>query len=929
MLVPLLMAVTLSADPFGAAAWLTVPSETHAIESARWIWVKTGTLVPTADNAPAETVVFTKDFESANGRVLVTFAADNRCKVFLNGAEQAAAEDWRSPQSVNLRTRVGTNTLRVVATNDAAVGNKNPAGFIASLQFDDKVVVTDSYWTSESGEVVDLGPASIEPWRLKAIDHGPCPIFRHSFYAQSVERATLRVIGLGHFQATINGKRIGKAAINQPWSQYDKRVFYQEFDLTTDIEYGPNALGFLLGNGFWVVNQPPGNRAVKGDAMPDFGNGSQFLLRYSLEVTDKRGETYFVESGSETKWKRFGPVAFSHIYAGEDYLGSHGNAWAMKEFDDNGWQPSLVTKAPRVELTKQFWPELVEKEVFRPIQIKQPRPGVYSYVFPQNAMAIIRFTVRGKPGQTFRLKPSEVMAKNGEVQQLNLWGRDCTFDYTIGTSEPETHQWLFHYNGFQFVELTGAVPNGYDNPNNLPVIENIEMVHVRSDNKQSGAFKTSNELYNKTHSLVDWAMRSNMSFVLTDCPHREKLGWLECAHLLAQTFAYNYDCEDWFKKICMDMRDAQLQNGRVLTVAPKYLMRPPDDMYAFTVEWGAASVLLPWQAYEWYGDKAFLTDNYEMMKRFVDHIASVSPKGIAPGMLGDWYDYGHGQSPGPSRFTPTDLSATACWAMCIEAVEKSAQVLGKSGDVSKYRSLRNRVKDAFIAEFYNKDAKTFRNNGSPQTAHAMALCADLVPEGDREAVLNAIIHDLEKRDYQQTSGDAGHLFFIRALAEAGRSDILHKVYSRTGLGSYGGILAKGLTSMPETWDAITVGSNSLNHCMLGHVMEWFHGWVLGIRQDEGSIGWREILIAPEVGNLEFAQGYLDTPQGRIEVKWTNKAGYNLDVVVPKDVRAKAMLPHGDHVSVDGKAVRAKSMNGKPCIELSPGRHQISARPWEP
>jgi hypothetical protein len=135
--------------------------------------------------------------------------------------------------------------------------------------------------------------------------------------------------------------------------------------------------------------------------------------------------------------------------------------------------------------------------------------------------------------------------------------------------------------------------------------------------------------------------------------------------------------------------------------------------------------------------------------------------------------------------------------------------------------------------------------------------------------------------------------------------------------------------MPETWDAITVGSNSLNHCMLGHVMEWFHGWVLGIRQDEGSIGWQEILIAPEVGNLEFAQGYLDSPQGRIDVKWTNKAGYNLDVVVPKDVRAKAVLPHGDHFSVDGKPVQTKSMNGKPYVELSPGRHQISARPWVP
>jgi hypothetical protein len=601
----------------------------------------------------------------------------------------------------------------------------------------------------------------------------------------------------------------------------------------------------------------------------------------------------------------------------------------MKDFDDRDWLPAVAAKAPSVELTKQFWPDMVEKEVFKPILIKQPKPGVYSYVFPQNAMAIIRFTVRGQLGQSFRLKPSEVMSEEGEVQQLNLWGRDCTFQYAIGSDRPETHQWLFHYNGFQFVELTGAVPKGYQNPNSLPVIENIEMVHVRTDNKQSGAFTSSSDLYNKTHSLVEWAMRSNMSFVLTDCPHREKLGWLECAHLLMRTFAYNYDCKDWFKKICMDMRDSQLENGRVLTVAPKYLMRPPDDLYAFTVEWGAASVLLPWQAYEWYGDKSFLTDNYEMMKHFVDHIASVSPKGIAPGMLGDWYDYGHGQSPGPSRFTPADLSATACWAMCIDALAKSAQRLGNSKDASKYKGLHKRVNNAFLAEFYDRENKTFRNNGSPQTAHAMALCADLVPQEDRDEVLQAIIDDLEKRGYQQTSGDAGHLFFIRALAEAGRSDILHKVYSRTGVGSYGGILAKGLTSMPETWDAITVGSNSLNHCMLGHVMEWFHGWVLGIRQDEDSIGWKRILVAPEPGDLKHARGWLDTPSGRINVDWKADKDFVLAVHIPDRSSAVAVVPFSNNISLDGKQVSPKKVGGRMAVAIGPGKHRIIARRHAP
>ena len=931
MLAALLMVASVSAqDPFNGAAWLTVPTEPSVIESARWIWAKTGATVPTAENAQSGTVVLTRDFEYAGeNRVRLTFTCDNRCVVFLNDTEVGRSDDWRSPITVMLQPRLGRNILRVSATNDVADGAKNPGGFIAALEIGPRVVVSDAAWGSGNGEVVELGPASIDPWRLKGVNDEPSPIFRREFDFGAIARATLRVIGLGHYQAYINGQRIGEAAINQAWSEYDDRIFYQEFDVTTAISNERNTIAFMLGNGFWQVSQPPGNRAVKGDAMPDFSKGRPYLLRYSLELADKSGAKRTINSDSETKWTH-GPVTLSHIYAGEDFDATRTpNGWMKSEFDDSKWNAPQIANVFGVQLTKQFWPELTEKEVFRPFEIKQPKPGVFSYVFPQNAMAIIRFTVKGKPSQTFRLKPSEVMAENGEVQQLNLWGRECTFDYTVGTDQPETHQWLFHYNGLQYVELTGAVPMGYDNPNNLPVVEKIEMVHVSTDNKRSGSFKTSSDLYNRTHSLVDWAMRSNMSFVLTDCPHREKLGWLECAHLLMQTFAYNYDCKDWFKKICMDMRDAQLQDGRVLTVAPKYLMRPPDDLYAFTVEWGAASVLLPWQAYEWYGDKSFLTDNYEMMKRFVDHIESVSPKGIAPGMLGDWYDYGHGQSPGPSRFTPTDLSATACWAMCIDAVAKAAEILNIKGDAQKYKKLKERVNEAFLKEFYNAETKTFKNNGSPQTAHSMALCSNLVPIEDRDSVLNGVIDDLEKREYQQTSGDAGHLFFIRALAESGRSDILHKVYSRTGLGSYGGILAKGLTAMPETWDAITVGSNSLNHCMLGHVMEWFHGWVLGVRQDEGSIGWKQILIAPEVGELKHAQGWLQTPHGRVEVDWKAEAGVLINVNVPAGVTAKVIAPYGDHLALNGKFVKPERQNGKMFVVVGPGKHEIIASPWEP
>ncbi|MGI8924712.1 MAG: family 78 glycoside hydrolase catalytic domain [Fimbriimonadales bacterium] len=931
MLVSLVLMLTLStSDPFHGAHWLTVPSKPHPIESASWIWAHSGGDTPTARGAPAGEVVLRREFEVVNlpASAIMYFACDNRAEVLLNGNRIGGSTDWRTQTEIELTgsLRIGVNSLKVVAVNDPG-GPTNPGGFIAAIDFGEAVILTDKTWTADDGTVVELGPAATDPWHMRGVDEAPCPIFRKEFAVPSeIRRATARIIGLGHFQLRINGKPVGDA-INQTWSEYDKRIYFQKFDITDALRKGDNAMGVLLGNGFWIVSEPPDGRAVKGDAMPDFSDGRRYLLRYAIEIELTNGEKITVASDASTKWFP-GPVTLSHIYAGEDFdARKEPHGWDGPGFDDTDWQTPITAKAPSAVIAQQFWPPLAEKDVFRPTEIKNAKPGVWSYVFPQNASAIIRVTVRGKAGQTIRLKPSEVMTDDGEVQQLNLWGKRCTFDYTLRGGGIEKHQWLFHYNGFRYVELTGAVPKGKPNPDGLPVVESMEMVHVRTDNRQAGEFRSSSGLYNKTHALVDWAMRSNMSFVMTDCPHREKLGWLECAHLLARTFAYRYDCREWFKKICADMRDAQLPNGRVLTVAPKYLMRPPDDMYAFTVEWGAASVLLPWQAYEWYGDKSFLSENYTMMKAFVNHLESVSKDFIAPGMLGDWYDYGHGQSPGPSRFTPTDLSATACWAMCVNAAADASRVLGMKEDERKYRAMWGRIRESFLREFYNPKTHTFKNNGSPQTAHAMALCANLVPEADRGEVLQVLLDDLEKRGYQQTSGDAGHLFFIRALAEAGRSDALHEVYSRTGTGSYGGILAKGLTSMPETWDAITVGSNSLNHCMLGHVMEWFYGWLLGIRQVDGSIGWKDVLICPEPGDLTTCAGYLETPKGRIGVEWRmRKDRFELDVDLPPGCSASALLPFGEAVRVNGRASKLQTGEfGRAKVALAAGRSKIVAK----
>ncbi len=737
---------------------------------------------------------------------------------------------------------------------------------------------------------IQIAIAAPEPAWL-TVPGEACPLIRKEFKLSAApQKAVVRIVGLGHFVLRVNGKRAGDAVIHQPWSQYDKTIYAEEIDVKPLLRAGDNAIGVMLGNSFWVNPPAPKERYHKGG--PETNFGPRFLLYLDLSVESADGQRTQIVS-DDTWTTTAGPVTFSHIYGGEDYDARlWPTGWDAPGFDDSSWKRANRAAPPAAKIETQFWPPLRAKEVFPARDVTRAGPGVFHVFFGQNAAAILRFAVEGKPGQSLTIQPSEYRTEKGEFMKQR-WGAPVLFRYTCRGGGPETHQWLFHYNGFQAIELTGAAPAGQPNPDGLPVLQRLELVHVRADLPQAGEFQTSSPLYNDTHRLIDWAMRSNMSYVMTDCPHREKLGWLECAYLLAPTFTYRYDCRDWFAKICRDIRDAQEPSGRILTVAPSYPGTRFPDAFHWTVEWGAAGTLLPWHHYVWYGDPQILRDNYDCMRRFVDYVASASKDGIAPAGLGDWYDYGHGQPPGPSRFTPVDLSATAVQVMCIDAVINAARVLERSDDVQRYEKLRSDTAAAFRRKFYDAGQRTFTNTGSPQCAHTIALAAGLVPEADRQAVLDAVIADLEKRGWQQTPGDVGHVFFIRALAEAGRSDILHRVYSRDGVGSYGGILKKGLTAMPETWDAMNDGYQSHNHCMLGHVMEWYYGYVLGIRQQGGSIGWKRVLIAPAPGPLASAQGFFDSPAGRITSKWTVADGrFRLEADVPEGVHARLIAPDG-------------------------------------
>ncbi len=918
--------------------WIGPPATVFKGTAPSWVWVPGPADKPTLENAPAGTVWLGKEFEVPEGasRADLFLAADNSAECFLDGQRVLASTSWSGTDRTGLTLAPGRHLLTIRAENGATEGrSRNPAGVIALLagrEGSPPHITTDDSWRGQSTEwpgfpaaappadappVTVLGPVTSPPWNLNTssfLAQGPCPILRRDFTIEGAPaRATIRIIGLGHYELRCNGNRVGETLVNQAWSQYDKTLYWQEFDITPLLREGPNTLGVMLGNSFWHVSGAnDSGRYTKTDTMPDFSAGRDHLLWLDASIISSRGKEY-VTSDKDWTWTE-GPLTFSNIFAGEDYDARKDPPnWDRPGVSAAAWKPVEVAPAPAARLAALPGPGIKAFQTFAPVDILPLDDSSFTLVFEQNCSALLRFTLEGPAGATVRFRPCEYQ-DNGRVKFTYTWGtgKDIWFDYTLRGGGPETHTTKFCFVGAQYVQINGAVPRGADNPHNLPVLVGCQLVHTRAACPEVGTFTCSDVMQTGAHRMIDWSIRSNMAHYPMDCPHREKCSWLEEDWHMARALSYRFDIHDWYTKLCHDIRDTQLDDGHVPTNSPNYLVGVgPHGFWNEAPEWGIASVLVPWHLYEWYGDQQILRDSYESMKKYVDYldVKARADGGLLKSNLGDWYDYGHGKGDGPSQWTPSEVSAMAVFALGAKAVADTAAILGRDvphalgpedkparihSEQTRYRTRYEQIKRAFQVRLYDPLTKTVKNNGSCQAGNAAALCAGLIPDKDRAAALQAIIDDLEKRNYQQTVGEVLQAFFVRALAEAGRNDILHKVYARHDRGGYGFMVDQGLTTLPESWDAKPGTGNSMNHFMLGHLMEWHFAYVAGIRQAPGSIGWNKILIAPNPGveqGVTSAEATFNSPRGKITSRWeVTERAFKLIVEVPAE--AELVMPDG-------------------------------------
>jgi hypothetical protein len=776
-----------------------------------------------------------------------------------------------------------------------------------------------SHWT----EAPVWRAAWIAAHPADSVDDEPLPLFRKTFnLSHPVARALLYASGLGQDELRLNGRKVGNDELTPGWSDYRKTVYYDAWDVTSLLRMGPNAIGVMLGNGMYRVLKTPG-RFTK--FVGSFGE-LKCTVQLHIDFTDGTS----AEILSDGSWKTApGPIVFSSTYGGEDFdarLNPRG--WDRAAFDDSHWRGVSVVDGTGGALVPEIAPPIRAMHTYAPVKVTHPKQGVTVYDLGQNFAGWPKITVTGKDGATIKLIPGELLDKNGLTSQRSS-GSPQWFSYTLrGSSGKIAETWhpRFSYYGFRYVQVESTLEDSVH-------IVSLRGEAIHSTSEPIGEFASSDEMLNRIHVLILRAIENNSMSLFTDCPHREKLGWLEQTHLMAPSLLYDFDFAGLYAATARNIADVQRKGGpeagMVPTIAPQYVVFPPKfAIFNDSPEWGSAAVIAPWQVYERTGDRRFLAAQYGVMRAYAAYLGSRAHNGIVDYGLGDWFDIGPGD-PGFSKLTTAGVTGTAIYYQDLKALENAAAVLGRDEDRQEYAAQTARIREIFNARFF--DAAHHLYDKGSQTAQAMPLALGMVPEGERAAVLDALVKDIRAHRNHTTCGEVGFHYEVDALLAGGRSDVLLDMLERSDAPSYGYILAQGATSLTEAWD----GGHSQDHFMMGSAEEWFYRGLGGIDVDLAREGARRLILHPAVaGNIAWARAKYLSALGPIGSEWhrgTTATVYgftvpaNATATIEIDSAATAMATVNGAPAADAAGVIEAHIDGTQLVmTVGSGRYQVRA-----
>ncbi|MCK4880306.1 MAG: glycoside hydrolase family 78 protein [Bacteroidales bacterium] len=752
-------------------------------------------------------------------------------------------------------------------------------------------------------------------WEEDVTKSNPAPYLRKEFtLSKAIKNARLYISAQGLYQVEINGKRVGEQEFTPGWTSYDTRLQYQTYDITAQLVQNQNAIGIILGDGWF--------RGNLGwiDGRNNWGDQLAAIAQIIVEYPDGSKATI----STDESWKAAtGPILESDIYNGEVYdANKELNGWSSISYDDSNWKTTKILETSKKILIAPEGPPVKIVNKLEPLSIKKTEEG-WLVDMGQNMVGWIRIKASGNKGDVLTLKHAEVLDKEGNMYYENLRAAECTNTYLLKGEAGETFEPHFTFQGFRYVMISGY-PGALSS-------DDIRGMVIHSDMKPSGTFTCSDPMINQLQHNIVWGLKGNFLDVPTDCPQRdERLGWTGDAQVFAPTACFNVDAATFYTKWLRDLAADQDKDGSIPHVIPNILG------HGGATGWADAGIMIPWAIYLDYGDVSVLENQYESMKQWIAYMKQRAGEDLiweGDPHFGDWLSFASTRSDYMGAYTHKDLIATAYYAYSSSIVAKVANILGHEQDEAYYTKLSENVRVAFNEEFVTPKGRLVANT---QTAYTLALAFDLLEEETAEKSAGYLAGDVEQFEHI-TTGFLGTPLISLTLTDMGRNDLAYQLLNRKEYPSWLYPVTMGATTIWERWDGQkpdstfqNPGMNSFNHYAYGAIGKWMYQVVAGIGIDENNPGYKHIIINPRPGGgLTSARATHQSMYGEIASGWELEGEkLTMTVDIPANTSASIHIP-GDPSAVeinssglDDSGLDYKNLNGETVVTAGSGNYVI-------
>jgi alpha-L-rhamnosidase len=704
------------------------------------------------------------------------------------------------------------------------------------------------------------------------------PLLRKTFkVSKKVKQAKAYISGLGYYELFINGKRIGTQVLDPGWTDYRKTILYATHDITEQIQNGENLAGVMLGRGFYGQLAYDHWGFYKKD-----GYVGQPKLLCLIKVLYEDGTEENVVS--DLSWKvTGGPIIYDGPHMGEIYdARKEITNWNIASFDDTSWDTVNPAPHPGGEVVSQMCQPIRVTKTFQPISIR--RKGSYGQWIDTgtNSAGWIRLRLKNlKKGQQVTIYFGEHLdptssGQPGRLQQMAYIGK--------GEKE-EFAECRFSYKGYRYVQVKGYKTK--------ITKADVEVKFVHSDVPLVGTFESSDKTVDAVHDICRKSLIFNLHSIVTDCPNREKNGWLGDAVTGVEFGMANYDLAALMTKFTRDIFDTQTTEGALSPIAPANNYRKGKSTL-----WSSAGVHIPWYMYQYYGDTRLFKNYWENMMRWVDYSWKNNNSKIKDGMFAeiynDWvppYDatYRGGGKPGGN-----EVIASMNFYLVLKRLAYMADKLGKTKDKKRLERQLKRIhqgiqKYAFDAEKVEyKGLKPF-----PEflpVVNILALDYGIVPDEYRKQLEKRVVENIVKeKDYHLWGGIFSIHSAFEYLPKNGYADMMHKVVVNEEWPSFGWMIKEGATTLPEGYKF----SSSDMHHFMGAVDNFFYRHLVGINLDESHPGFQNVILKPNfIKSMDFAKASYNSIHGEIKAEWKkiDENTYEYSGTIPTNCKAKIVLP---------------------------------------